>query len=64
MTNEINAKLARLTIFDMPIITKNDKKRLIKWLRDTANDIEKETDPLVYVKNPRWTLFKLYTGNF
>lgn len=61
---KINIKTARLTVFDMPAITKNDKKRLIKWLRNTANEIEQQTDPLIYVKNPSWTLFKLHTKNF
>ena len=36
MKKEINIKSARLTVFDLPTITKGEKKRLIKWLRDTA----------------------------
>ena len=58
MKKEINIKSARLTVFDLPTITKGEKKRLIKWLRDTADEIEKETDHKIWVKNPRWTLFK------
>lgn len=64
MVQEINIKSARLTVFDMPAITKGERKRLVKWLKDTANEIEEQTDSLVYVKNPRWTLFRIHDENF
>lgn len=64
MREQINVKSARLTVFDLPNITKSEKVRLIKWLRKTADEIEKETDPKIWAKNPRWTLFKLFTGKF
>jgi len=61
---KVNVKSAKLTVFEMPTLNKVEKKRLIKWLRDTANEIEKQDDLLVYVKNPRWTLFRTFTGKF
>lgn len=60
---KINVKSARLTVFEMPMLTKVEKRRLIKWLRDTASEIEKEDNLSVYVKNPRWTLFRTLTIN-
>lgn len=59
---KINIKSARLTVFEMPTLSKIEKRRLVKWLKETANEIEKQDDLLVYTKNPRWTLFRTFTG--
>ena len=55
---EKEIKQARLTIFEAPTMNGCDKKRLVNWLRITADSIEKEKDHEVYIKNPRWTLYK------
>lgn len=56
MKKTIPERRVRMVIFDLPSVNKKEIKRIAKYLRNLADQLEVEKDLKIYTKNPVFSL--------